>query len=185
MSRLLILNHHGASVPELIARVRETGVSFEVIEPDEVGRSSAQGFDGVIASGGYLRAETYKTELQAYSAFLEDLDRPFLGICLGLKILGHVYGARMKRIPPAVGTYTVHFQREYPLAPGVQECKVYQGHKYELLPPLPDALENYATNGSPVQAVKVKGKDRFGLQFHPELSENPARAIVQNFVSIC
>jgi GMP synthase-like glutamine amidotransferase len=177
MPRLLILNHRGASVPTLIERVRETGASFEVIEPESVKRSSAQGFDGVIASGGYLRAESYRTDLQAYSQLLEDLDRPFLGICLGLKILGHCYGA--------VGTYVVHFQREYVLAPGVRECTVYQSHRYELLQPLPEALENYATNGSPVQAVKTRGTDRFGLQFHPELSEKPARTIIQNFVSLC
>jgi GMP synthase-like glutamine amidotransferase len=172
-------------VPTLIERVRETGASFEVIEPESVKRSSAQGFDGVIASGGYLRAESYRTDLQAYSQLLEDLDRPFLGICLGLKILGHCYGARMRKIAPAVGTYVVHFQREYVLAPGVRECTVYQSHRYELLQPLPEALENYATNGSPVQAVKTRGTDRFGLQFHPELSEKPARTIIQNFVSLC
>jgi imidazoleglycerol phosphate synthase glutamine amidotransferase subunit HisH len=91
----------------------------------------------------------------------------------------------MRKIPPAVGTYVVHFQRDYPLLPGMRECTVYQSHRYELLPPLPEALENYATNGSPVQAVKTRGMDRFGLQFHPELSEKPARAIIKNFVSLC
>jgi GMP synthase-like glutamine amidotransferase len=185
MPRLLILNHHGASVPSLIERVREAGASFTVIEPRDVNRSSAVGFDGVIASGGYLGAENYRTVLEVYSRFLEDLDLPFLGICLGLKILGYYYGARMRRIAPAVGTYTLRFQRDYPLAPGVRECLVYQSHKYELLPPLPEVLENYATDGSPIQAVKAKGVERYGLQFHPEMSEYPARAMVANFVSLC
>ena len=99
--------------------------------------------------------------------------------------MGHYYGARMRKIPPAVGTYAVRFQRDYPLAPGVLKCTVYQSHRYELVLPLPPVLENYARDGSPVQAVKTKGMDRYGLQFHPEMSENPARAIVENFVSLC
>ncbi|MDA4131766.1 MAG: hypothetical protein OK454_01395 [Thaumarchaeota archaeon] len=185
MPRVLILNHHGLSVPSLIERVRETGASFKVIEPRDVNRSSAVGFDGVIASGGYLRAETYRKDLEAYSRLLDEIELPFLGICLGLKILGHHYGARMRRIPPAVGTCVVHFEHEYPLAPGVRECTVYQSHRYELLLPLPHALENYATDGSSVQAVKIRGTERYGLQFHPEMSDYPARAIVEKFVSLC
>ena len=156
-----------------------------VVEPENVRRSSAAGFDGVIASGGYLRAASYKTDLNNYSQLLDDLDRPFLGICLGLKIMGHYYGARMRRIEPGIGLDTIRFERDYPLAPGVRECAVYQSHSYELLPPLPDALENYASGASPIEAVKTRDKQRFGLQFHPELSGMPAGAIVRNFVSLC
>jgi GMP synthase-like glutamine amidotransferase len=185
MPSLLILNHHSASLQALIDRVAEAGANSVVIEPMELKQYSAQGFDGVIASGGYLSAATYKADLQTYSQFLKDLDRPFLGICLGLKILGYCYGARMRKIVPAVGTYIVRFQREYPLAPGVRECAVYQSHKYELLSPLPGALENYATDGSPVQAVKVRGRERYGLQFHPEMSGSPASQMIKRFVSLC
>jgi GMP synthase (glutamine-hydrolysing) len=185
MPRLLILNHHGGSVPTLIERVTETGANFVVFEPRDVNRWSAAGFDGVIASGGHLSAETYRRDLAVYSSFLDELKLPFLGICLGLKILGHHYGARMRRIPLAIGTSVVHFEREYPLAPGVRDCTVYQSHKYELLLPLPYALENYASDGSPVQAVKVRGAQRYGLQFHPEMSDYPARSIVEKFVSLC
>jgi len=183
--RLLVLNHHGASVPALIKTLNETGATLKIIEASEVRPSSAAGFDGVVASGGYLRSEAYREELGVYSQMLDDLDRPFLGVCLGLKILGHHYGARMRKIEPAVGMHHVRFLREYPLAAGIRECDVYQGHKYELIPPLPEAMQNYAANGSPVQAVKISGLERFGVQFHPELSGEPAVGIVRSFVSLC
>lgn len=184
MPRLLVLDHHGASVPALMERLRETGASSVVVESRDL-PSSARGFDGVIASGGYLSSETYKKDLENYSRFLAGLDRPFLGICLGLKILGHCYGARMRKIIPSVGAHVVRFQRDYPLAPGVRECTAYQAHRYELLLPLPESLENFASDGSPVQAVKVRGTQRYGLQFHPEMSESPPRDMVKNFVSLC
>jgi GMP synthase (glutamine-hydrolysing) len=182
--RLLVLNHHGGSVPSLVSRLREIDVNFEMIEPADVDRSCARGFDGVIASGGYLSATTYGEDLKRYDALLEELDRPFLGICLGMKILGHHYGVRMRRIPPAEGMGPIRFLRDYPLAPGLKECLVYQSHRFEWLPPLPAELENYASNGSPVEAVKVRGTQRYGLQFHPELSGEPALGMLRNFVSL-
>jgi para-aminobenzoate synthetase len=172
-------------MPALLECVEEVGAAFDLIEPEEVTPSSAQGYDGVIASGGSLPLESYREVLAVYSELLDRLDRPFLGICLGLKILGHHYGARMRRIAPAIGLFPVHFHREYPLAPGLKGCRVYQGHRYELLLPLPDVLENYASDGGPVQAIQVKGLERYGVQFHPEKSEAPARAIMKNFVSRC
>lgn len=185
MPRLLVLNHHGTSVPALIKTLNETGATLKIIEASEVKRSSAAGFDGVVASGGYLTAKTYKEELAAYSQMLDELGRPFLGVCLGLKILGHHYGARIRKTEPATGMHRVRFLREYPLAAGIRECDVYQGHKYELIPPLPEVMKNYATNGSPVQAVKISGLERYGVQFHPELSGEPAVGIIRSFVALC
>jgi len=183
--RILILNHHGPSVPSLIERVRESGASFSVLEHGEVRAGSARGFDGIIASGGSLPARSYRDDLQRYFEFLDELERPFLGICLGMKILGSYHEARMRRILPVEGAHKIRFFREYLLAPGVAECSVYGSHRYELIPPLPPELENYASDGSPIQAVKVVGRERYALQFHPELSEVPARSIVANFVSRC
>ncbi len=185
MPKLLVLNHHGASVPALIKALNETGATLKIIEAAEVKASSATGFDGVVASGGYLSIKTYRQELQVYSQILNELDRPYLGVCLGLKILGHHYGARMRKTEPAMGIYHVRFLREYPLAVGLRECSVYQGHKYELIPPLPEMMENYATNGSPVQAIKISGLERYGVQFHPELSGEPAAGMIRSFVSRC
>lgn len=185
MPKLLVLNHHGASFPALIRGLEATGATLKVVEASEVTPSSPRSFDGVVASGGHLSSQTRLKELRVYSRMLDELGPPFLGICLGLKILGHRYGARIRRIEPAVGMQPLHFIREYPLAPGIRDCSVYQGHKYELIPPLPAEMENYATNGSPVQAVKIRGKEMFGVQFHPELSGKPAIEILRSFVSLC
>lgn len=185
MPRLLVLNHHGTSFPFLIKGLEATGAELNVIEASEVTPSSPRSFDGVVASGGYLASRTHRKELEVYSRMLDELERPFLGICLGLKILGHHYGARMRRIDPAMGMQPLHFVSEYPLAAGILDCLVYQGHKYELIPPLPSEMENYATDGSPVQAVKIRGKQMYGVQFHPELSGEPAIEILRSFVSLC
>ena len=99
--------------------------------------------------------------------------------------MGHCYGARMKRVSPIAGMRRLRFLREYPLAPGITECDVYQNHTYELIAPLPDGMENYATDDGSVQAVRITGTDRYGVQFHPEASGEPALGILRAFVSLC
>ena len=185
MAKVLILNHRGVSLAALVGLVRSLGVEIDLVEPETiVGPFPVKGYDGVIASGGYLRSATHRDTLQRYSTFFEELERPYLGVCLGLKILGFCYGARIRKIPPVVGARRVSL-RGFQLSPELAEFTVRQNHKYELVPPLPEALENFTAEGEPVQAVKVVGKDQYAVQFHPEVGETPARVIFKNFISMC
>jgi GMP synthase-like glutamine amidotransferase len=185
MTKVLILNHRGISLTALVGLVRSLGVEIDLIEPERiVGPLPVRGYDGVIASGGYLRSTTHRDTLRRYSTFFEELERPYLGVCLGLKILGFCYGARIRKIPPVIGDRRVSL-RDFPLSPGLEEFTVRQNHKYELVPPLPETLENFTAEGDPVQAVKVVGKDQYAVQFHPEVGETPAQVIFKNFISMC
>ncbi|MDA4113533.1 MAG: hypothetical protein OK474_05775 [Thaumarchaeota archaeon] len=185
MTKVLILNHRGVSLDALVGLVRSLGAEIDLIEPETiVGPLPVTGYDGFIASGGFLRSASHRDTLRRYYDFFQDLERPYLGVCLGMKILGFCYGARIRKIPPVVGARRVSL-RDFPLAPGLSEFRVRQNHKYELVPPLPHALENFTAEGDPVQAVKVVGKDQYAVQFHPEVGETPARVIVENFISMC
>jgi len=185
MTRLLVLNHRGVSLESLVGLVRSLGAEIDLIEPEEIeGPLPVRGYGGVIASGGFLKAATRQETLGRYSVFFEELEIPFLGICLGMKILGFCYGARIGKRRPVVGDYEVSL-RGFPLSPGLSEFTVRQNHRYELLPPLPVSLENFTAVGHPIQAVKVVGKAQFAVQFHPEVGDSPARIIVANFVSMC
>jgi GMP synthase-like glutamine amidotransferase len=185
MTYLLVLNHRGVSIDALVGLLTSLGAEVDLIEPESIhGPLPIRGYDGVVASGGYLRSATRQETLRRYSAFFEELESPYLGICLGMKILGFCYGARLGKTPPVVGSSLISL-RGFPLAPDLSDFKVHQNHKYQLLPPLPDSLENFTAEGEPIQAVKVAGRDLYAVQFHPEVGESPARIIVANFVSLC
>ena len=185
MTKLLLLDHHGASVSTLIHQLEDAGAEISIIEPAGIGSSSTMAIDGVVASGGHLDFSDYRVVLPSYSRFIRGLEVPYLGVCLGLRILGHCYGARMRKFPAVTGLRDLHFLREFPLASGVRDCTVYQSHKYGLIDPLPPQLEGYATDEGAVQAVRVAGFHRYGVQFHPELSPEPALGILKNFVALC
>jgi len=183
-TKLLVLNHRGLSVDSLVAALRRAGAGTDLVEPEEfAGPVPAGRYDGVVASGGYLRASARSTTLGRYSDLFRDLDRPYLGVCLGMKILGFCYGARIGNVGPVVGTRRVSLDG-FPLCPGLAEFTVHQNHRYELLRPLPPSLRDY-TSAGPTQAVKVEGRDLYAVQFHPEVGTSPARVIFENFVSLC
>jgi GMP synthase-like glutamine amidotransferase len=185
MTTVLVLNHRGVSVDALAGAVAEQGATVQVAEPESFGaRLPVSGFDGVIASGGYLKAGTHQQTLKKYSRFFEELDRPFLGVCLGMKILGFSYGARLGKTEPVIGDSKVRL-RDFPLLPGLSEFRVHENHRYELLRPLPGSLEDFTAPGDPVEAVKVRGRHQYAVQFHPEVGESPARVLFANFLSLC
>lgn len=88
MTRLLLLNHGGVSVPSLVRSIETTGAMVEMLKPENLTSSSAERFEGVVASGGRLLAVARERVLSTYSSIIPSLERPFLGICLGMKILG-------------------------------------------------------------------------------------------------
>src|SRR5271157_4220955 len=153
MARLLVLGHRGISVDSLVNLVRSLGASVDLVEPESIaGPITVTGFDEFIASGGYLRSATHRETLRRYSIFFEELERPFLGVCLGMRILGHCYGARIGKMEPEVGEYRVSL-RGFPLCPGLSEFVVHQNHRYGLLPPLPSTLEDFTAGADSIQAV--------------------------------
>ena len=181
--RLLVLNHESEFLNDLLNYLIKKKVAFDVRKPMEA--IDKKYYDGIIASGGFLTKEKYKEILNWYNNFLNKLDKPFLGICLGLKIIGYCHGARMRKISFEEGITDIEFHKNFPLAPNAKNLKVYQSHGYELIPPLPSTLENFTGNEtSPIQAIKVKKKQQFAVQFHPEKS-NDGNVILDNFVSLC
>jgi len=184
--RLLVLDQRGQSVSELIEYLHPR-TSLDRVHPEDVRRASsslASEYDGVLATGGFLKSESRGSVLQWYREFFAETDRPFLGICLGMKILGFCYGARMRRIESDVGLRVITFEREFPLAPGIRTMAVHENHRYELVPPLPDPLQNYANGGSPVQAMAVTGRPQFAVQFHPEVGST-ATIVLDSFLELC
>ena len=69
--------------------------------------------------------------LSYYKHILQSVQQPILAICLGLRILGYIYSARIRRMPKGeYGIVKIHFQEEYPLAPGVEVLDAYETVSY-------------------------------------------------------
>ncbi len=175
--KVLILDHGSEYLEDLIKLLKRKRVGIDIKKP----RENFSAFDCVIASGGVLPRKGHHEILRWYKVFLSKLKKPFLGICLGHKILGYCYGAKILKIHER-GIVKIKFHEEYPLASGVKEMTVYEDHDYGLFK-LPKKLKNYASSDKcKIQALKVAGKNQYSVQFHPEVK---GESIINNFVEVC
>ena len=127
--------------------------------------------------------------------------KPFLGICLGLQLLfaeseemGSHKGlgllpGKVRRFPegervPQIGWNQIHIRREVPLLEGVPEDSFFFFvHSYYVDPA--DDGDRVAMTDYGIGYASIAGRDRaFGVQFHPEKSQDLGLKILQNFARL-
>ena len=185
MPKILLLSHKSEYFHRLLAYLNAMHVEVTVNEPSP--SLSFEGFDGVILSGGSLPKGSYRNVLSWYSSVIPKLDIPVLGICLGLKILGSCYNARIRKLEvDEHGLKNVEFFKEFTLVPGRKRLSVYEDHSFELIG-LQYPLENYGSSDlSKVKAIKHVDKPQFAVQFHPEVIDgNEGHEVLDGFIKFC
>ncbi len=127
--------------------------------------------------------------------------KPFLGICLGLQLLfveseemGSHKGlgllpGKVRRFPegervPQIGWNQIHIRREVPLLEGVPEDSFFFFvHSYYVDPA--DDGDRVAMTDYGIEYASIAGRDQaFGVQFHPEKSQDLGLKILQNFARL-
>ena len=136
-------------------------------------------FDLLLVLGGPMdvwETETYPwlaTEKQAIRTWVQDLNRPYFGICLGHQLLVDAMGGKcapMKQ--PEIGVLPIklsdHARRDplFDTLPG--QYRVLQWHGVEAVELPPNSTVLAWSNECAVQAFRVS-RCAWGVQFHPEL----------------
>jgi glutamine amidotransferase len=172
--------------------------------PAEVDSSGAEGL--VLPGVGALRDCVLSLRSSGLDATVRDwiaLDRPFLGICLGMQALfteseeGSVKGlgifpGRVERFRleaslkvPHMGWNTVRFvQPGTALQDGLGDEgeSFYFVHSYHCVPEDPGLVLAECDYGSPFVAAIGRGRV-FATQFHPEKSQSKGIQIYRNFAA--
>jgi len=139
--------------------------------------------------------------LESISADLVDqmLEKPTLGICLGMQILaktGYEFGetaglglidAEVKKMNvnckiPHLGWASLTFDRSTPIFEGITHAdNFYFMHSYEVVNTEAVALSKYCDHTF-ISAIR-KG-DIYGVQFHPEKSRDAGLKVLTNFLNL-
>jgi len=153
----------------------------------------------VIPGVGSFKDAMYELENSGLLKALKEIDKPILGICLGMQILstlGYEYGktaglnlidAEVKPIivnakVPHVGFNTISVVNKNRLLDGLENEEFYFMHSYEVV--------NYTdilslTNYEGHQFVSAIHKDNiYGVQFHPEKSREAGIQLFKNFIEL-
>ena len=187
--KILVLQHIWLEDPGYIkALMQRDGWQMEVVEIDE-GQPipvDINHYDAMLCMGGPM--DTWMEEQYPWLAeekrrireFVVDLQKPFLGVCLGCQLLGEVVGGRVARSnPPEIGVLDVNIHSGDDMIFGAfpDSIKALQWHSYEVT-----ELENHpqvallaSSSATKYQAFRY-GKNAYGAQFHIEICRDTVRS---------
>lgn len=135
---------------------------------------------------------------------LVEYQKPFLGICVGMQLLGSlghefeeypglglIPGA-VKRIPvqqhdlllPHIGWNELNLMRESPLFTGISDKPIfYFVHSYHIQPEAQQTVLATCQYGVEIAAV-IESGNIYGVQFHPEKSQHDGLRLLKNFAAL-
>jgi imidazole glycerol-phosphate synthase subunit HisH len=188
---------------------RETGVEAEIVltaAPEVVAGADRIVLPGV---GAFADCRAGLGALSGMDAALDEAvvtrGRPFLGICVGMQLmgsrglekqitqgLGWIPGDVRQIAPadpalkvPQIGWNTISLAQEHPLFAGIATgdsgLHAYFVHSYQLEAAHPEDVLARADYGGPVTAAVARGNVA-GTQFHPEKSQALGLALLGNFL---
>jgi len=188
---------------------RETGVEAEIVltaAPEVVAGADRIVLPGV---GAFADCRAGLGALSGMDAALDEAvvtrGRPFLGICVGMQLmgsrglekqitqgLGWILGDVRQIAPadpalkvPQIGWNTISLAQEHPLFAGIATgdsgLHAYFVHSYQLEAAHPEDVLARADYGGPVTAAVARGNVA-GTQFHPEKSQALGLALLGNFL---
>ena len=171
----------GGQYAHLIARrVREAGVFSSVIPASRAARDFLKDFSAVILSGG--PGSVVEGDVRGW-AWLLDLGVPVLGICFGHQLLARLMGGEVVRGPGEFGRSRVKVVFPDTIMAGwghVEE--VWMSH-YDHVTDVPSAEILALTEHGSVAAFRLKGREVYGVQFHPEVRHTRRGAeLIRNFL---
>ena len=169
-----------------------TGQSVEKIdykEPDLYSGVVGSGPDLIILTGSSSLLSKPRTgELfQPEMDLVRKAKFPILGICYGHQIIGSAFGAPMRDLGQMLRGYEkVSVVRKHPLFDGLpSDLVVAESHRQELTK-VPSEFQHLAQSTmSKVEAMVHRSRPIFGVQFHPERSNDDhphGRIIIQNLL---
>ena len=169
-----------------------TGQSVEKIdykEPDLYSKVVESEPDLVILTGSSALLSKPRTRelFQPEMDLVRKAKFPILGICYGHQIIGSAFGAPMRDLGQMLRGYEkVSVVQKHPLFDGLpSDMVVAESHRQELTK-IPDEFRHLAqSKTSKVEAMVHQSKPIYGVQFHPERSNDNhphGKMIIQNLL---
>ncbi|MFB6081082.1 MAG: GMP synthase subunit A [Haloferacaceae archaeon] len=181
MTRVVVVDNHGQFTHLERRALRDVGVETEIVDNETPpGELDA---DGLVLSGG-----PSIDRIGRCGEYLA-LDRPVLGICLGMQAMARELGGAVG--PGDYGGYAdvevEILDADDPLLGSLSpRTRTWASHADEVTA-VPDGFAHTATSEvCEIEAMSDAARDRYGVQWHPEVAHTEeGRAVFENFVSIC
>lgn len=182
--KILVINNHGQYNHRIYRSLRYLKINAEMI-PNSTTLEELKEMDplGIILGGGPTIERSGNSR-----KYVEELDYPILGICLGHQIIAQAYGGEIGGA--GIESYaknTIEIMDEDDIFQGLgKNMDVWTSHKDEVKT-LPPGFELLATSSlCDIEAMKHEEKPVYGIQFHPEVHHTEkGHLIFENFYRVC
>lgn len=141
---------------------------------------------GIIISGApILITDVDPTPYVNILSWIKNSAVPVLGICFGHQVIGLIHGAFAQKMSPVRDWEEIGSFETSPLLNRLPiDFEMMQDHCETIS--VPPGFTLVASSDSCVNEVmQNKEQTIFGVQFHPEVSGNFGRILLENFVTIC
>nr|WP_321266261.1 aminodeoxychorismate/anthranilate synthase component II [uncultured Sulfurimonas sp.] len=188
---ILMIDNYDSFTYNIVQYCRELGADLKIIRNDEMSVEEIEALhpQKIIISPGPASPDEAGVTLAVIDYFKDKL--PILGICLGHQSIAQVFGADVIRAKNMMHGKTSTMKR-------VQECEIFKGLPQEFVATryhslivdknsLPQTIEPtaYSSDDNEIMALKIKDRDIYGVQFHPEsIMSEYGHEIIGNFLKL-
>jgi len=147
--------------------------------------------DSLVLTGSNFMLSKNDTQMifRAEMDLVKQLDLPIFGICFGHQLIGAAYGSEVVDMGENIRAFKeVHVIDKDPIFEGLPDTiSVAESHR-QTLNKLPKQFRHLAESStSRFEAIAHESRPVYGLQFHPEKSDEKhphGEAIIRNFVKM-
>lgn len=186
-----MIDNYDSFTYNIVQYCRELNADLKIIRNDEMSVEEIEKLnpEKIIISPGPASPNEAGVTLEVIKYFSDKL--PILGICLGHQSIAQVFGGEVIRAKNMMHGKTSTMKRK-------GECDLFKdipteftATRYHSLivdkTTLPESIEAtaFSTDDQEVMALKIKDKEIYGVQFHPEsIMSEYGHKIIGNFLDI-
>jgi len=182
---ITVINFGSSKTPQIISIVRELGFATEEKNWKDFSASDYGKQDKIIFSGSptFLTEVDHAPYTERYSCIKEG-KVPVLGICFGHQVMGILHGAQIFRGEEIRTDNDIHVVKEDLLFAGLSPATVMKEDHTEGIT-LPAEFIHLAYSKSyAIEAMRHPTLPLWGIQFHPEVSGENGKILIQNFLKL-
>lgn len=154
--------------------LKRDNINFKSIHFNKLSQKLINTADKIIISGTSLK-DNYFLEYIKNFRWIKEFEKPILGICGGMHILGLIFKGEIKKCQE-IGLTEIIFKNNFLGYHGKHQ--VYELHNLNVVS---KEFNKYAISKNCVQAIKHKKKPFYGVQFHPEVRN---KNLILNFTNL-
>jgi GMP synthase (glutamine-hydrolysing) len=154
--------------------LKKIGYEYKSIHYKNQDENQITKAEKIIIPGTSLRDNKFFEDIELFN-WIRDFNKPILGICGGMHLLGLIFGGKLKKIQE-IGLIDIRFKKEFLGKYGIIE--VYELHNFYVEY---DKFDVYGVSEKCLQAIKHNQKPFYGVLFHPEVRN---KDLILNFINL-